>query len=222
MRPEERLEALADPANADFVARLTPGIARESILGVRLPAIRALAKALPADEAAAFLRRLPHETLDANLLHAVLLSGMKDCGELVASLESFLPFVDNWMSCDTIRPAAVRRHAEAFGREIGRWLDSDRPYTQRFAIGMLMSYYLDGAFRPEQLARAAAVRSEHYYVRMMQAWYFATALAKQYDSAIVYLEQRRLEPWTHGKTIQKAIESYRIGEETKAYLRTLR
>lgn len=222
MRAEERLAALADAANADFAARLAPGIARESILGVRFPALRKLAKELDRDEAQAFLSRLPHETLDANLLHAVLISGERDYESCLRELDRFLPYVDNWMSCDTLRPAVVRKHAAEFEREITRWLRSDRPYTQRFGIEMLMSYYLGDDFRPEQLALVAAVRSEHYYVRMMQAWYFATALAKQYDSAIPYVEQRRLEEWTHRKTIQKAVESDRIDKETKAYLRTLK
>ena len=223
MTVRERLEALADPGNADFLARLTPGVARERILGARLPQLRALAKELRGTpEAEAFLRALPHETLDGDLLHALLLNEIRDYDKALAALDAFLPRVDNWAVCDTLRPKAVKRHLERFEEKIGECLASDLPYTQRFGMEMLMCFYLDEAFRDEQLALVARVESEHYYVRMMQAWYFATALAKQRESALPWFEQRRLEPWTHRKAIQKAVESYRIDDETKAYLKTLR
>ena len=223
MSVRERLEALSDAKNADFVASLTPDVPRGKILGVRFPALRALAKELRGTpEAAEFLAALPHETFEENNLHAVLLSGIRDYDALCAGLDAFLPFVDNWSTCDTLRPAAVRKRLPEFERVIGGYLASERPYTVRFGIGMLMAYYLGEAFDPAQLERAAAIRFEHYYVRMMQAWYFATALAKQYDSAIRVLEEKRLERWTHNKTIQKAIESYRVSDERKAYLKTLK
>ncbi len=223
MNIRERLEALSDAKNADFVASLAPDVAREKILGVRFPALRALAKELRGTpEAAAFLAALPHETFEENNLHAVLLSGIRDYDALLAALEAFLPFVDNWSTCDTLRPGAVRKHLPAFERVIGAYLASEHPYTVRFGIEMLMAYYLGEAFDPAQLDKVAAIRSEHYYVRMMQAWYFATALAKQYDSTIRILEERRLERWTHNKTIQKACESYRVSDERKAYLKTLK
>lgn len=223
MSVRERLEALSDEKNADFVASLTPDVAREKILGVRFPALRALAKELRGTpEAAAFLAALPHETFEENNLHAVLLSDIRDYDALIAALDAFLPFVDNWSTCDTLRPAAVKRHRDAFEDVIDGYLASDRPYTVRFGIEMLMAYYLDEHFDSKQAEKVASLRSEHYYVRMMQAWYFATALAKQYKSTLPVLEERRLERWTHNKTIQKACESYRVSDERKAYLKTLK
>ena len=223
MSVRERLEALSDAKNADFVASLTPDVPRGKILGVRFPALRALAKELRGtQEAADFLAALPHETFEENNLHAVLLSGIRDYDALLAALEAFLPFVDNWATCDALRPAAVKKHLADFERVIGGYLASEHPYTVRFGIEMLMSYYLDEAFAPSQLERVARIRSEEYYVRMMQAWYFATALAKQYDHTLPVLEERRLERWTHNMTIRKAIESFRIGDAQKAYLKTLR
>ena len=223
MTVRERLNALADEKNADFVSRLTPGIGRERILGVRLPALRSLAKELRGTpEAAAFLAALPHGTLDENNLHALLLNDLRRYEDILAALDAFLPFVDNWLTCDALRPRAVRRHLGEFERMIDGWLDDEHPYTVRFGIEMLMSYYLDEAFAPSQLERVARIRSEEYYVRMMQAWYFATALAKQYDHTLPVLEERRLERWTPNMTIRKAIESFRIGDAQKAYLKTLR
>ena len=223
MTIRERLEALADEKNADFVAPLIPDVAREKMLGVRLPALRKLEKELRGTpEAEAFLSALPHELIDENHLHAMLISSLRDYDATLAALEAFLPYVDNWAVCDTLRPAAVKKRPGDFERQINRYLASAHPYTQRFGIEMLMSYYLGEAFDPAQLDRVAAVSSEHYYVRMMQAWYFATALAKQYESAIRVLEEKKLERWTHNKTIQKAIESFRVSDEHKAYLKTLR
>ena len=223
MNIRERLEALSDEKYADFVSPLLPGVARESILGVRFPALRALAKELRGlPETERFLTALPHELLEENHLHAILISSLRDYDAAIAALDAFLPYVDNWSTCDTLRPAAVKRRPAEFERVIDGYLASGRPYTVRFGIEMLMSCYLGQSFDPAQLGKVAAVESEHYYVRMMQAWYFATALAKQYDSAVRVLEERTLERWTHNKTIQKAIESYRVSEEHKAYLRTLR
>lgn len=223
MTAEERLYALADEKNADFMSRLTPGIPRERILGVRIPALRALAKELRGTaEEAAFLARLPHTTLDENNLHGVLLSQERDYERTLALLDAFLPQVDNWATCDLLRPAAVKRRLDDFEAVIDAYLASAQPYTVRFGIEMLLCHYLDARFDPAQLARVAAIRTEEYYVRMMQAWYFATALSKQYESTIPYLEQHRLEDWTQRKTVQKAIESYRISDEKKAYLKTLK
>lgn len=223
MTAEERLYALADEKNADFMSRLTPGIPRERILGVRIPALRALAKELRGTaEEAAFLARLPHATLDENNLHGVLLSLERDYERTLALLDAFLPQVDNWATCDLLRPAAVKRRLDDFEAAIDAYLASEQPYTVRFGIEMLLCHYLDARFDPAQLARVAAIRTEEYYVRMMQAWYFATALSKQYESTIPYLEQHRLEDWTQRKTVQKAIESYRISDEKKAYLKTLK
>jgi 3-methyladenine DNA glycosylase AlkD len=223
MSVRERLEALSDAKNADFVASLTPDVPRGKILGVRFPALRALAKELRGtQEAADFLAALPHETFEENNLHAVLLSGIRDYDALLAALEAFLPFVDNWSTCDTLRPDTVRKHLPEFERVIDGCLASEHPYTVRFGIEMLMAYYLGEAFDPVQLERVAAIRSEHYYVRMMQAWYFATALAKQYDAALPYIAGRRLQPETHRRAIQKAVESFRVSEAHKAVLKTLK
>ena len=223
MTVRERVEALADAKNADFVSRLTPGVGRERVLGARLPALRKLAKELRGtSEAAGFMAELPHRYHEENFLHALLIGTLRDYDGCLAALESFLPFVDNWGVCDTLRPAALMSRPEEFERRIDSYLASGLPYTQRFGIGMFMTYFLGEHFDPAQAERVAAVSSEHYYVRMMQAWYFATALAKQYESAVVFLEQKRLEKWTHNKTIQKAIESCRISDAHKAYLRTLK
>lgn len=223
MTVRERLETRADSKNADFVARLTPGISRESILGVRLPVMRGIARDLRGThEEEVFLASLPHETMDENTLHALMLSGLKDYEKLLPALHAFLPYVDNWLTCDALRPSAVKKHRADFEKRIGQYLESGHPYTVRFGIEMLMSYYLDEAFMPSQLERVAGLRSEHYYVRMMQAWYFATALAKQYESTVPILETKKLDRWTHNKTIQKAVESYRISIDRKNYLKSLK
>ena len=223
MNVREEILKLADAPNAAFMAPLVPGVPGDTILGVRMPRLRELARALRGTpEAGEFMRELPHTYFDENNLHALLIGQLRGYDAVLAELDRFLPYVDNWATCDALRPAAVKKRLAEFERVVDGYLVSDAPYTQRFGIEMLMCYYLDGAFDPGQLARVAAVKSEHYYVRMMQAWYFATALAKQYDSAMPYIEQRRLDPWTHRKTIQKAQESYRIGEEEKVLLRTFK
>ena len=223
MTVRQRIEALADESNADFLSRLLPGIEPETVLGVRMPALRALAKELRGtEEAAAFLAALPHRYLDENNLHALLINDIAGYEDALAAIDAFLPYVDNWATCDALRPKAVKKHPADFRARIDGHLASGAPYSVRFGIEMLMCHYLDAAFVPEQNEQVASIRSEHYYVRMMQAWYFATALAKQWDATVPLLEQRRLESWTHAKTIRKAIESYRISEEKKAYLCTLK
>ncbi len=223
MSIREELYALRDEKNAAFLARLVPNIPPESVRGARMPALRKLASSLRgSEEAARFLNELPHQSLDENQLHALLLNEIRDFEGCLAALERFLPFVDNWAVCDALRPKCfARRRAELIG-EIRRWLDDDGVYTRRFGLEMLMTHFLDEEFVPEYLDWAVRTRAEDYYVRMMQAWYFATALAKRYEAALPVLEQRRLEPWTHNKTIQKAIESYRLSDAQKAYLKTLR
>ncbi|MBQ8647321.1 MAG: DNA alkylation repair protein [Oscillospiraceae bacterium] len=200
-----------------------PTVPPERVIGVRTPALRALARELrgtPDEEA--FLRSLPHAYYEEDNLHGILLSGLSGYEETVAALEEFLPYVDNWATCDLLRPRAFARRPAGLTDRLLGWMESGHPYTVRFGMEMLMCHYLEEGFSPEWPARVAAVQSEHYYVRMMQAWYFATALAKQYEAVLPFLEQRRLEPWTHNKAIQKAIESLRITPEHKAYLRTLR
>lgn len=220
---QEKLFALQDLNYRQFQAKLMPTVDPEQIIGARMPALRKLAKELKGTaEAEAFLAALPHRYYDENNLHGLLLCARSGYEETVAGLEDFLPHVDNWATCDLLSPRAFRSHPLQLPGQIRRWLDSGDTYTVRFGLEMLMSFYLDECFRPEYLDWAAEVKSEEYYVRMMVAWYFATALAKQYDAALPYLTSRRLEQWTHNKTIQKAVESYRITPEQKDALRALR
>lgn len=220
---QEKLFALQDLNYRQFQAKLMPTVDPEQIIGVRMPALRKLAKELKGTaEAEAFLAALPHRYYDENNLHGLLLCARSGYEETVAGLEDFLPHVDNWATCDLLSPRAFRSHPPQLPGQLRRWLDSGDTYTVRFGLEMLMSFYLDECFRPEYLDWAAEVKSEKYYVRMMVAWYFATALAKQYDAALPYLTSRRLEQWTHNKTIQKAVESYRITPEQKDALRALR
>ena len=220
---QEKLFALQDLSYRQFQAGLMPTVGPERIIGVRMPALRKLARELTGTaQAEAFLRALPHRYYEEDNLHGLLLCARSDYGETVDGLEAFLPYVDNWATCDLLSPRAFRAHPPQLPGQIRRWLDSGETYTVRFGLEMLMSLYLDACFRPEYLDWAAEVKSEAYYVRMMVAWYFATALAKQYDAALPYLTGRRLERWTHNKTIQKAVESYRIPPERKEALRALR
>ena len=223
MEITKRLFELQDEKYADFQAKLTPGIPRESFIGVRVPQVRTLAKSYYKDlESADFLQELPHQYYDENMLHGLVLSEMKDFEACVKAVDAFLPYVDNWAVCDIMSPKVFRKHKEELLPVIKRWVASDQVYTCRFGIEMLMSHYLDQDYKPEYLEIVAAVRSEEYYVNMMIAWFFATALAKQWDTVIPYIEEKRLEPWVHNKTIQKARESYRITPEQKEYLKGLK
>ena len=204
------------------MAKLVPTLPPENVLGVRMPDCRSLARELCKEpDIGLFLADLPHRYLDENNLHALLLNEETDYAAAVAALDAFLPYVDNWATCDALRPKAFKKHPPALPDECRRWMQSGETYAVRFGIEMLMTHYLDADFRPEYLGEVSIIKSNEYYVNMMIAWYFATALAKQYEAAIPYIEQRRLDPWTHNKTIRKAIESYRVTEEHKAYLRTL-
>lgn len=217
------LFALRDEKYAAFSAKLIPNIGAEKVIGVRAPALRKYAAAFAGTpEADVFLTCLPHFYQEENSLHAALIAGMKDYGRVIEELNHFLPYVDNWAVCDTMTPKIFRKHLPELLPEIRRWIGSQETYTVRFAIGMLMAFYLDGDFDPAYPAMVAKVKSDEYYVKMMQAWYFATALAKQYETVLPYLEQHRLDDWTHRKTIQKAVESFRITPEQKTYLKTLR
>lgn len=220
----DALFALQDTAYRDFNARLIPTVDKAAVIGVRVPQVRALARRLAAEkkDVAPFLDALPHRYFEENGVHAALLEGMRDFGACMARTEQFLPFIDNWATCDTLSPRIFGRHKAELRGKIPSWLASAHPYTVRFGIGMLMKWFLDGDFFPGCLGQVAAVRSDEYYVRMMQAWFFATALAKQYDATIPYLEQRRLDPWTHNKAIQKARESFRVSDERKAYVQSLK
>ncbi len=218
-----RLFALQDTAYRDFQSRLIPTAAPASVIGVRTPALRALAKELRGQpEVQPFLRALPHLYFEENQLHAFLLEQERDFAAALAGVETFLPYVDNWATCDQLSPAVFQKNRRALLPAIYRWLASGKTYTVRFGIGMLMRYFLEEDFTPAYPALVAAVPGEDYYIRMMAAWYFATALAKQYDAVIGYLENKKLPRWTHNRTIQKAVESYRLTGEQKTYLRTLR
>jgi len=220
---QEKLISLSEPGYRDFMAPLLPNLPRERILGVRTPALRSFAKELyRAGEYEPFLRQLPHAYYEENNLHAFLLAEMRDFDRCLAELERFLPYIDNWATCDCLRPKVFAKNKAQLLARIPAWLTSGETYTVRYGIGMLMCHFLDGDFRPEYLSWVADVRSGEYYINMMIAWYFATALAKQYEAALPYLENRRLDRWTHNKTIQKAVESYRITGEQKAYLKSLK
>lgn len=219
----QRLSELSDPTYRDFHAGLIPNISPETILGVRVPALRKLARELRGSaEAQEFMAALPHEYYDENCLHGLLINDIKDFGATVSALDAFLPYVDNWAVCDLISPRSFKSRPAELAAHVRRWLDSSHSYTVRFGIGVLMSFYLDEGFEPAQLEAVAERCCEEYYVNMMVAWYFATALAKQPEAALPYIENRRLSRWTHNKAIQKSIESRRIPDETKAYLKTLR
>ena len=217
------LKRLQDIRYREMQIRIIPTVKPEHIIGVRTPELRQLAKQVARDGAAEeFLGDLPHRYFEENQLHAFILSEMKDYGQCLQALNRFLPYVDNWATCDQMSPKVFRKHRQELIGSIREWIGSEEPYTVRFGIGMLMEHYLDGDFDPVYPEMAAAVRSGEYYVNMMTAWYFATALAKQYEAVLPYLENRRLDDWTHNKAIQKAIESCRITPEQKAYLRGLK
>ena len=203
---------------------LMPTIDPDRVLGVRMPALRQLARQLRGSDAArAFMARLPHALYEENNLHGLLLCAEPDYDKTVAELDRFLPCVDNWATCDLMSPRAFRARPGALPGQTRRWMADPHPYTVRFGVGVLLRWYLDDPwFAPAQLEWAAAVCCEEYYVNMMVAWYFATALAKQYPAALPWLEQRRLPRWVHNKTIQKAVESYRVSPEHKQTLRALR
>lgn len=217
---KQRLFELQDVKFREFHSRLIPNIDPATVIGVRTPELRRLAKEIGEDEG--FLRALPHEYYEENQLHALIITGMKDFGGCIARLDEFLPYADNWATTDIMTVKLFKKHTAELLPHIRRWLDSGRTYTVRYAVGCLMNFCLDGEFRPEYPEMVSGVDCGEYYVSMMVAWYFATALAKQYDAVISYIEGRRLDTATHRRTIQKAVESFRITDEQKAYLRTLR
>ena len=223
MNITEYLFSLRDEKYRDFTAKLIPNIDRETIIGVRVPQIRQYAKRLVKENAYSdFLKELPHTCYEENQLHVCILSLLKNYGEVIALADEFLPYIDNWAVCDGFNPKCFAKNKEPLYGKITEWIKSEHIYTRRFAIDMLMGHFLDEDFSPEHLSLVAAANGEDYYLKMVVAWYFATALAKQYDSAVLFIENKVLDKWTHNKTIQKAIESYRISDETKEYLRSLK
>lgn len=220
---QTRLFAMQDEKYRDFNAGLVPNRDKSAFIGVRTPELRALARSLRGTaEAEEFMHTLPHEYFEENQLHAFLIEQIKDFDACLAALNAFLPYVDNWATCDQLNPKALGRDKARLLENIRIWLNSGEIYTVRYAIGQLMRRFLDEDYLPEYSDMVAAVESEEYYVRMMAAWYFATALAKQYDAVLTYFTHHRLPTWTHNKSIQKAVESYRVSDEHKARLRALR
>ena len=214
---------LSDEKYKSFQLSLIPGIPSGKVIGVRIPTVRNFAREIAGTPAAyEFMSSLPHAYYDEDNLHGILISMEKDYTRVVSLLDDFLPYVDNWATCDLISPKVFSKHKEELLPKIWRWISTEHTYTVRFGIEMLLKFYLDEGFSVKQADAVAELRSEEYYINMVRAWYFATALAKQYDSVIGYIEGRRLDEWTHNMTIRKAIESYRISDDKKVYLRQLK
>ncbi|MBQ8006013.1 MAG: DNA alkylation repair protein [Lachnospiraceae bacterium] len=217
------LNSLSDSKYRDFQIKLIPDKTSDQMIGVRTSDLRSYAKELSKrDDISDFLNNLAHELFDENLLHACIISLLKDYDKCMDEVEHFLPYVDNWATCDQMSPKIFKKNREKLLEKIRDWIASDKTYTIRFGIKMLMEHFLDDDFDLQYPDMVASVRSEEYYVNMMIAWYFATALAKQYDSILPYIEEKRLDTWTHNKAIQKSIESYRITDDQKSYLRSLK
>lgn len=220
---QQDLFTMQDLKYRNFHAKLMPTVDKDSVIGVRVPMLRAYAKKFgKTEEAKQFLEILPHQYYEENNLHGLLIDQMKDYELCIEELIRFLPYINNWATCDILSVKAVKGHLDSYIKNIYQWLESDYTYTIRFGINMLMRYYLEEEFKIEYPEKVAAIRSEEYYVNMVRAWYFATALAKKYDQVLPFLEEQKMDVWTHNKTIQKAIESYRITLEQKEYLRTLK
>lgn len=219
----KNLKKLQDLKYRDMQVKIIPNLEPSSIIGVRTPELKAKAKEiLKSGDYEDFLNDLPHKYFEEKQLHAFILSGMKDADECFEELEKFLPYVDNWATCDQMSPKIFKKHKDELLKRVKVWIASGEPYTIRFGVGMLMEHFLDDDYDVKYPAMVAKLRSDEYYVNMMIAWYFATALAKQYDTIIPYIEKKKLDKWTHNKAIQKSVESYRISDEQKAYLKTLK
>lgn len=220
---QKELFQMHDEGYRDFHATLMPTVPRQTIIGIRVPVLRSFAKQFfKAEQKNQFLKELPHTYYEENNLHAFLIEQIKDFEEALSETENFLPYIDNWATCDMFFPKVFLKNSERLLPKIRCWITSEHPYTVRYAIGLLMRMFLEEKFLPEYPEMVLEVESEEYYVKMMIAWYFATALAKQYQDIIGYFTKPRLDVWTHNKAIQKAIESNRIPEETKKYLKTLK
>lgn len=221
---QKKLFELSDSDYKKFQSSLVPTVNADTIIGVRVPALRKYAKELNKNEAEEkkFLNSLPHKFYEENLLHGFLLEFIKDFQTAAEAVNGFLPYIDNWAVCDTCHPKIFKKHTKEFFPYIKKWIKSPHTYTIRYAVGMLMTFYLEDDFNAEHLQMILKIKSEEYYVNMMRAWYLATALAKQWDATIKIIEEKKLDPWTHNKTIQKSTESFRITDEQKKYLKTLK
>lgn len=216
---QKKLFALQDKEYGNFSAKLNPVVPRESVIGVRVPEIRILAKTLHKEgNYQSFLRELPHKYFEENMIHGLIIENINDYDKCVETLEKFLPFVDNWAVCDSISPKVLKNNKDKLISKIYEWSNSGETYTARFGLKMLMTHFLDEDFKKEYLNLAASVKGEDYYLKMMVAWFFATALAKRWEETVTYIENYSLENWVHNKTISKARESYRISSEQKEYL----
>lgn len=222
---EKELFKMQELKIRDFNAKLIPNVEKENFIGIRTPNLRKFAKEFSKNnksEVILFLNNLPHKYIEENHLHGFFIENLNDFDETLKYTEKFLPFIDNWATCDSFRPKNFKKHKEKMYEKIKTWINDKHEYTVRYAIGLLLSNYLDEDFRKEHLEIVSSVKRDEYYIKMMIAWYFSFALIKQYDDAIFYLENKKLDTWTHNKTIQKAVESFRINEETKKYLKTLK
>ncbi|MBE6890634.1 MAG: DNA alkylation repair protein [Ruminococcaceae bacterium] len=217
------LFGMQDAKYKEFHTKLIPTVDKDTIIGVRIPDLRKMAKELSKNEDIdIFLNILPHQYYEENNLHAFIIETEKNYDKCVEKINTFLPFVNNWATCDSMRPKVFSKNTDKLIAEIEKWIKSKKTYTVRFGIECLMTYYLDKEFNEKYIQSVCDIQSEEYYINMMRAWYFATALAKQYDSTVKYIENKKLDTWTHNKTIQKAIESHRITKEQKTYLKTLK
>lgn len=219
-RIQKELLSMGEEEYRNFSAKLMPTVSKSCVIGIRVPLLRKYAGRLEHYED--FLNTLPHTYFEENNLHAFLIERERDFDKCIEMLDAFLPYLDNWATCDSMKPKALKKEPEKLLLHIKKWLGSGETYTVRYAINLLMSFYLDDHFCEEYLMLVADVRSKEYYVNMMRAWYFATALAKQYEKTLPYMEEKRLDAWTHNKTIQKAVESFRISKEHKERLKMLK
>ena len=220
---QEELFKLQDTAYRDFHSSLMPGVDKEAVIGVRIPVLRKFAKEYAkSGETEQFMRELPHKYYEENNLHMMLIAQIKDYDKCISETEKFLPYIDNWATCDSPLPKCFDKNKEDIIVRAKNWIATDDTYVKRYGMGVMMRLFLDEDFKEEYIQIVAGVKSEEYYVNMMIAWYMATALAKQWNTVIPYIEQRKLSPWVHRKTIQKAVESYRITDEQKIYLKSFR
>lgn len=223
MKIQEELFKLQDISYKEFHSKLIPTIDKNTIIGIRIPLLRSYAMKIKyTKEADKFLNTLPHTYYDENVLHALLLSEMTDYETFIKSLQAFLPYIDNWAVCDVLKPKSIKKHKQLFIDEIKSWISSKDTYTIRFGVVMLMTYYLDEDYQKDYLNYPLQVKSDEYYVNMAISWFYATALAKHYDEVVKILKDKKLSVWVHNKTIQKAIESYRITKEQKEELKKLK
>lgn len=220
-RVKSLILAAADPDYRDFTIKLTPSLNPKTVVGVRTPMLRKIAASLSSEETSAFMKSLPHELYEENNVHGYLIEKIKDYDACISALDEFLPYVDNWATCDTCTPKVLKKQPLHTKEKAYEWIADGRTYIVRYGIKTLMTFFQDDLFLPEYADKVASVKSDEYYVNMMIAWYFATLLAKQPDCAVKYLENRSLSPDVHKKTVRKAIESFRVSAQLKAYLRTL-